>query len=140
MPAGAAALARLLEAEGCEVLASDRCARGMGASLSAAVEASASADGWVVALGDMPAVSPATVRAVAAALAEGAVVAAAFDAAGRRGHPVGFAASLRGELLRLEGDVGARALLERHEVRRVVVADPGIFIDIDTPGDLAGLG
>ena len=142
VPPAAPDLAALLEASGCEVLATDRTARGMGASLAAAIEASAAADAWIVALGDMPAIRPDTVARVAEALVEGATIAAPFDASGRRGHPVGFSARLRGELLALDGDVGARDLLARHapSVRRVVVDDPGIFIDIDTASDLENWG
>ena len=142
VPTGAASLVSLLEGAGCEVLQSDRCARGMGASLSAAIEASSGRDGWVVALGDMPAIAPATIAAVADALRRGASLAAPFDAAGRRGHPVGFAAPLRAELLALDGDTGARAILERHsaELLRVAVTDPGIFVDIDTAMDLERMG
>jgi molybdenum cofactor cytidylyltransferase len=53
---------------------------------------------------------------------------------------VGFSAALRAELLALDGDTGARAVVERHAARieRIVTVDPGIFIDIDTPRDLAG--
>lgn len=134
-------LAALLESSGCEVLATDRTARGMGASLAAAIAASASADGWIVALGDMPSIRPSTIARVAEALAEGAAIAAPFDASGRRGHPVGFSKSLRGELLALDGDVGARTVLESHAASlvHVTVDDPGIFVDIDTADDLRRL-
>lgn len=139
---GAAKLAGVLESSGCEVLATDRTSRGMGASLAAAVEASETADGWIVALGDMPAIRPETIARVVEALAEGATIAAAFDASGRRGHPVGFSKALRAELLALDGDVGARPLLERHAhaLTRVTVDDAGIFIDIDTAHDLETWG
>ena len=141
-PPGDAPLVELLERCGCEVLASDRTSRGMGASLAAAIEACASADGWIVALGDMPAIRPATLGRVAEALAEGATIAAPVDGSGRRGHPVGFSKALRSELLALDGDVGARPLLERHAnaLTRIVVDDPGIFIDIDSAEDLQKLG
>ena len=129
-----------LESAGCEVLETDRTTRGMGASLAAGVLATAASDGWVVALGDMPRIRPETIAAVRAALEEGAPLAAPF-LAGRRGHPVGFGAALRDELLALDGDVGARGLLERHAraLVRVETTDGGIFVDIDTPQDLAGL-
>jgi molybdenum cofactor cytidylyltransferase len=134
-------LRRALEGAGCEILETDRTARGMGASLAAGVEAAARADGWIVALGDMPAVDPATIAAVKRALIAGAPIAAPFDAGGRRGHPVGFSATLRAELLALDGDVGARAILEQHGdyIARIETDDAGIFVDIDTPQDLAGL-
>ena len=141
VPLGATALAAALEAEGCEVLATDRTDRGMGASLAAAVEATATADGWIVALGDMPAIAPATISWIAQALVDGATVAAPFDADGRRGHPVGFGAGLRAELQALDGDVGARHVIEAHAaaVTAIVVDDPGIFVDIDTAQDLGTL-
>jgi molybdenum cofactor cytidylyltransferase len=51
---------------------------------------------------------------------------------------VGFGPPLRGELLRLSGDIGARSLLTRyaHRLRLLDSDDPGILADIDTPGDL----
>jgi molybdenum cofactor cytidylyltransferase len=142
VPPAAAELEALLARAGCEILATDRTARGMGSSLAAGIEAAARADGWIVALGDMPAIDPATIGAVARALAAGAPIAAPFDATGRRGHPVAFGAALRAELLALEGDSGARAVIERHAaaLQRVPVDDPGIFIDIDTREDLRKTG
>jgi len=140
IPLGSAALRRALERAGCEILETDRTSRGLGASLAAGVESSASAAGWIVALGDMPRVTPATIRAVKEALEKGATIAAPFHDGGR-GHPVGFSAPLREELLVLDGDVGARGILERHakEITRVQVEDRGIFVDVDTPEDMRRL-
>src|SRR5262245_32045398 len=103
----------ILEQEGCQVTMFQDAARGMGASLAHGVAQARAADGWVVALADMPRVQPATVRAVAQALEQGAAIAAPARR-GERGHPVGFGASLRDELLALDGDQGARAVVERH--------------------------
>lgn len=141
IPLDRAELRRTLEAAGCEILETDRTARGMGASLAAGVEASARAAGWIVALGDMPVVRVETIAAVKRALEGGACIAAPFDASGRRGHPVGFSAALLGELLALDGDEGARAILARHAdgIARIETRDTGIFVDIDTPQDLAAL-
>ena len=141
MPLNRAPLREALETAGCEIIETDRTTRGMGSSLAAGVEAAAGAGGWIVALGDMPSIHPDTIVAVRHALEAGASIAAPFDASGRRGHPVGFSADLRTELLALEGDTGARSLLERHSerVERVVTDDAGIFVDIDTPQDLAAL-
>jgi molybdenum cofactor cytidylyltransferase len=52
-----------------------------------------------------------------------------------------FAARYLDELGALAGDVGARALLERHaaDVGRVPVADDGVLVDVDTPETLAAL-
>jgi len=41
----------------------------------------------------------------------------------------------------LRGDVGARALIDRHadHVRLVAIDDPAILVDVDTPAALAEL-
>lgn len=133
-----AELARLLSAEGLRVLPFPGAAEGMGASLAYGVAATPEADGWVVALADMPFLEPGTVVAVAASLRHGAWIAAP-SYRGRRGHPVGFAKGLFGELTALRGDRGARDILERHSGRTQLVAadDPGIILDLDTLDDLA---
>jgi molybdenum cofactor cytidylyltransferase len=135
---GDAALARALREAGCDVLETADSLRGLGASLAAGVKASGDADGWLVALADMPRILPATHRAVAAALARGAKLASAADSGGRRGHPVGFSSALFADLAALDGDEGARSVVENHRAWLEVVRldDPGIFFDVDTPGDL----
>jgi molybdenum cofactor cytidylyltransferase len=136
---GDEALARALTQAGCEVLHCADCVRGLGASLAAGVKASGDAGGWIVALADMPRILPATHRAVADALVRGARLAAAVDASGRRGHPVGFSRELFADLAALDGDEGARSVIERRRawLEVIRVDDPGIFFDVDTPGDLA---
>jgi len=134
----AADTARALAAEGCEVVPCERAAEGMGASLACAARAAGAADGYLVALADMPFVRPSTIAAVREALERGALLAAPYWRA-RRGHPVGFAGRLRGALEALEGDAGAKRLLEAHaaELVKVPVGDPGALRDIDQPSDLA---
>lgn len=128
----------LLEQEGCHCTMFQGAARGMGASLAHGVAQAREADGWVIALADMPNVRPETIRSIAAAVEGGALIAAP-SLGGRRGHPVGFAAALRHELLALDGDEGARTVVERHrnEVTLVECDDPGTLIDIDRRDDLA---
>lgn len=139
IPPGAEILRAILEPLGCEMLESDRTAQGIGASLAAAVEATPRADGWIVALGDMPFIRPDTIAAVRAKLAAGALIAAPVDETTReRGHPVAFAHALLAELVALRGDEGARSIVARHRqaLTEVAVDDRGIFLDIDTPRDL----
>jgi molybdenum cofactor cytidylyltransferase len=123
---------------GVQICPCPRSAAGMGHSIACGVAATPEADGWLIALGDMPFVRPATVQAVAAALAEGAPIAAPVHG-GRRGHPVGFDRRFRADLLALSGDQGARAVLEgsREGLVEVAVDDPGVLVDIDRPLDLA---
>ncbi len=135
--AGDLPLRDLLEQEGCQVVLFQNAARGMGASLAHGVGQVRGADGWVIALADMPRLSPDTIRKILAALEDGARIAAPVYK-GERGHPVGFGAPLRDELLALDGDQGARAVLERHrgEVKLIECDDPGALYDIDRKSDL----
>src|SRR5215470_1064786 len=87
--AGDDELKLLLERERVAVIECADADRGMGHSLAAGVGAESRADGWVIALGDMPYILPTTIGAVVHALERGAeLVVPAF--AGQRGHPVGF--------------------------------------------------
>src|SRR5688572_18629523 len=131
----------MLEQEGCQVTMFKGAAHGMGASLAHGIGEARGAEGWVVALGDMPRIAPATIRCIVTALEEGATIAAPVYE-GERGHPVGFGPALRGELLALDGDQGARAVLERHRgaLRLVECVDPNVLYDIDRKSDLAKPG
>ena len=122
---------------------------GLGASLRAGIEdlcaridtgERAEVDGTLVALGDMPWIRSTHVDALIAA----------FDPAGpqticvpvhdrKRGHPVLWSARHFAEMRMLGGDVGARALLEKHAraVQTVEVDDAAVHLDIDTPEMLA---
>lgn len=128
----------MLEQEGCQVTMFQGAARGMGASLAHGVAQARSADGWVVALADMPRVPADIIQKIVAALEGGALVAAPVHK-GERGHPVGFGAALREELLALDGDLGASVVVERHRdsVQRIECDDPGILFDVDRKSDIA---
>ncbi|CAB3648633.1 hypothetical protein R8871_00828 [Paraburkholderia graminis C4D1M] len=136
---GAEALARLLNEAGCDVVFAAAAERGMGASLAAGIDASDDAEGWIVALADMPRIQPSTIEAVARTLDGGASIVAPFYE-GQRGHPVGFGAEHREALMSLDGDSGARSLLMSGRVVRLDVDDAGVLRDVDTPGDLRGVG
>ena len=133
-------LAGWLAAEGLTVIRAVAAHGGMGHSLAAGVAASPDVDGWLVALADMPCIQADTLRAVADAIATGAVLAAPTYA-GRRGHPVGFAARWRDALMVLEGDEGARSIIRRNAglLLAIETDDPGVLQDVDTPADLAAL-
>ena len=97
-------------------------------------------EGVAVLLGDMPFVTRHLIDALIAAFdpARGqAICAPAYR--GQRGNPVLWARQFFPEMLALEGDVGARSLMARHEavLYELEVADDGALTDIDTPEDLA---
>jgi molybdenum cofactor cytidylyltransferase len=133
-------LAASLAALGMSIVHPPGTSCGLAHSLAAGVAATCEAEAWVIALADMPLIRPATIAAVAAALEQGAALAAPVYR-GRRGHPVGVARALREELLALTGDQGARAILQRHadRLRRLPCDDPGTLLDVDTPADLQAL-
>ncbi len=134
-------LRALLQAEGIRVEICPRALEGMGASLAHGVQAAYDADAWIIALGDMPRIQPATIRQIADALAAGAAIVAPVYR-GTRGHPVGFSGAQREALAALSGDAGARDILrtERSRITLLECDDPGVLADIDTPADLAQIG
>lgn len=133
-------LAALLVSAGLRVVINPKADDGMGTSLACGVAAVA-ADGWVVALADMPAIRPATIQVVVEALTDGAQLAAPVYR-GQRGHPIGFARSFQPALIALDGDSGGRHILERHaqELRLIQVDDPGVLFDIDRVADMPATG
>ncbi len=131
---------RLAEAlsEYCEIVVCDNAVDGMGASLACAARAAGQADGYLVALADMPFVRASSIAAVRDAIASGAPFAAPYFRA-RRGHPVGISGAFFQQLVAAQGDEGARQLLSANESRlvKIPVGDPGVIRDIDTPEDLS---
>lgn len=131
---GDTALTILLAAEGMETVVCNEAEKGMGHSLSRGIAASAEANGWLVALADMPYIEPASYHAVLAALQHGASLARSTYQ-GKIGHPVGFSANHLADLLALTGDQGGKAILDAHrnDLHLCPVEDPGILTDIDQP-------
>lgn len=133
-------LAALLTERGCRVVVNPRADEGMGTSIAAGVAAARDLDrgaGWLIALGDMPHVRGATVRAIAQGLCDtGRIVVPVQN--GMRGHPVAFPVELGAALVMLQGDRGARAVVEANTARLELlnVDDPGVLADVDVPADL----
>ena len=135
--AGDGRLRKLLEGEGIAVRLCGDAHLGMARSFVCGIDASRNADGWVIALGDMPYLLPQTIRTIAERSAEtGRIAIPAYH--GERGHPVGFGRRYLDDLLNLRGDEGARSVIQRHpgDVDIVDCDDRGILRDIDTPADL----
>jgi molybdenum cofactor cytidylyltransferase len=130
-------LADQLAGLGLKVIENIQAEQGMGHSLALGVTSSCDAAGWVVALADMPWITPQTTRSIVHALIRGAsLVAPVFQ--GRRGHPVGFGQKWRNPLQALGGDQGARHLLVTHmdELISLPTDDQGVLLDIDYQTDI----
>ena len=111
---------------------------GLSASLRAGIVAlPGDCDGVFVFLGDMPAIPPDISYALAAALAQGAQVAAPIFE-GRRGHPALFHRDQFTKLCNLSGDDGAKGVFETLDAGLVLVEtdDRGVLLDVDRPADL----
>lgn len=126
--------ARLLAKEGLYIVANPRATEGMGTSIACGVAKDAAAQGWIIALADMPYVPVEVIHALVERLKQGAdIVAPVYR--GRRGHPVGFAARHAEILMRLTGDEGARGILAANSatLELVDVREQGVILDIDEP-------
>jgi molybdenum cofactor cytidylyltransferase len=111
-------------------------AEGMGRSLAAGIAAvPADWDAALVCLGDMPAVEPSLIAALAAT--PGELVVPLWD--GRRGHPVRWPRAAFARLLALTGDTGGKAAMADFSVTEVAAPSPACLVDIDTPAALAEL-
>jgi molybdenum cofactor cytidylyltransferase len=100
------------------------------------------ADGAVVCLGDMPLIDAHLVdRLIEAFAPDRGMLIAVPVSDNRRGNPVLWSRRFFGELMSLDGDIGARHLIAKHgeAVAEVPVDGQGAFLDIDTPQALAAV-
>ncbi len=115
---------------------------GMSSSIRAGLSSlDAATDGAFIVLADMPRITTALIEELRAAFlsANGKSIVFPQTLAGRQGNPVLWPRTLFAELLKLEGDVGAKSLLSRHTDRHcpVFVHGDAALFDIDTAADLA---
>lgn len=120
------------------VVRARRWRRGIAHSLSAALaalEPDAEVDAVCIGLADQPLVGAGSYRRLAAAHADGALLAVATYR-GQRGNPVLLARSLWPAASALRGDSGARQLMDTQPVTEVDCTDTGAPTDVDTLDDL----
>jgi len=126
-----------------EIVRNPDYAEGMSTSLRAGIAAlDPDCDGVVVMLADMPHVTGADVRRLLDAFAEagGRAVVRAVSG-GRRGNPVVLPRATFAAVLRLEGDVGARHVIESAGLDVVdVEIGAAAHVDVDTPEAVAAAG
>jgi molybdenum cofactor cytidylyltransferase len=118
-------------------------ADGLGGSVRTGIAAvPAAADGAIVCLGDMPQVDAALIdRLIAAFAPEQGALAVVPTTEGKRGNPVLWSRRFFPDLMAIEGDVGARNLINRYgeAVVDVPVTGKGALVDVDTPEALRGV-
>ena len=128
---GKIGLSQVLASQGCIVIECE--SAGMGESLALAINQKPKAEGWLIALADMPFIQEASIRKLAAAMKPHLICAPSFR--GKRGHPVAFGKDFGDALSATTGDEGAKHLLQSNPPLLVQVDDPGVLTDIDSTED-----
>jgi CTP:molybdopterin cytidylyltransferase MocA len=126
-----------VDLHGAEVVVCDTWAEGQAASLRDGLAALDDVDGALILLGDQPGITPAAIEAVLAHFDGTRPLRAVYD--GAPGHPVVMPRALIPRAIELQGDEGARELLEEAGVRRIEVGHLCEPADVDTPADLDAL-
>jgi molybdenum cofactor cytidylyltransferase len=118
-------------------------AKGMATSLKVGIAAVPdTAAGALILLGDMPHVTPAIINRLIAAFADKPLAKAVVPmVGGQRGNPILIGRNLFDAVMKLEGDMGARKLLDGagDGVVEVAIDDAAVLTDVDTPEALAKL-
>ena len=110
--------------------------RGMGYSIACGVNASSGSGSWCLLPADMPFVKASMTQQLINAINAGASIAAPMYR-GQRGHPVAFSDRMLDALSALDGDTGARSIVEHNieKLKAIASDDEGVVADIDTVGE-----
>jgi molybdenum cofactor cytidylyltransferase len=133
----ASAVAAVLDGVDLVTIHNPAFASGMATSLKAGIAALPdTADGALILLGDMPHVTPALINILVKAFSDHPGAKAVVPmVANQRGNPILIGRKLFDAVLQLEGDTGARKLLDMAGtgVVEIRVEDAAVLIDVDTP-------
>tara|TARA_Y100000590_G_scaffold467330_1_gene645860 strand:+ start:899 stop:1480 length:582 start_codon:yes stop_codon:yes gene_type:complete len=96
-------------------------------------------EAFFISLGDMPSINYNTYNQLIKYSKDKKVIVPLFK--GQKGNPVLFPKSFEKKLLSIEGDSGAKKMLEinKKEVLNLEIDDPGIIKDLDVPSDFNSL-
>jgi molybdenum cofactor cytidylyltransferase len=138
----AAAVTRALDGIAARIVENGEWEQGLSTSIRCGVRAATSnTTALLIALGDEPRVSRDVSRSVISAWHESGRPIVVARYAGETGHPVLFDASVFAELTALDGDRGAKRVIDRLPERvtyvDIATAPP---LDVDEPADLRRLG
>tara|TARA_B100000029_G_scaffold252512_1_gene249423 strand:+ start:2326 stop:2907 length:582 start_codon:yes stop_codon:yes gene_type:complete len=113
---------------------------GMASSIKKGIKnLSKKTDSFFISLGDMPSIKHATYDHLIKSNKNKKIAVPVFK--GQAGHPVLFPKSFVNKLLSIEGDYGAKKIIEinKKEVFSLEVNDPGIIKDLDLLSDFENL-
>ena len=96
-------------------------------------------EAFFISLGDMPSINYNTYNQLIKYSKDKKVIVPLFK--GQKGNPVLFPKSFEKKLLSIEGDSGAKKMLEinKKKVLNLEIDDPGIIKDLDVPSDFNSL-
>ncbi len=127
-------LIALYQQHGFKIHISEHYELGLSASLVAGIQACNDASMYVLALGDMPFINAKTYQDIRLTIDKSdkdKIIQPRFN--NKPGHPMVFPKRLKNQLLALQGDVGARSIVNK-EAKKLVsinVNDAGIHWDVD---------
>ena len=126
-------LITLLAPYSVNIVESENSEQGMSQSVVAGVRAKPHSDAWLIVLADMPYVRAETIQSLVNQQTENNIVLPRYY--GRTGNPVGFGAFAKNGLLMLQGDRGAKSIIQQNQqcVDYVDTDDEGVVIDLDYP-------
>ena len=115
----------------------EKAKQGMSQSIRAGISSVDCDKGWLIALADMPFVQVATIESIVQKVENKEIVRPIYN--DKIGNPVYISIAYKNELQQIDGDRGARRLIERadqNDVLNLTVDDPGVLRDIDTIDDI----
>jgi molybdenum cofactor cytidylyltransferase len=122
------------------IVHNEESASGLASSIACGIKAVAPiADHALLLLADQPLITAGHLEDLISAAVSSANAIAATAFGKSVGPPVIFPQNCFAELLQLQGDQGARQLLEKYSDRLQILRFDDAAIDIDRPEDLAGL-
>jgi molybdenum cofactor cytidylyltransferase len=127
----------------CIIIRNPDFATGMASSLKAGLAAvRENADGLLVMLADMPGIESGDIdRLIAAFRAESGRAIVRAASAGRRGNPVILPRATFDAISRLDGDIGARPVIEQSGLPVIdIEIGEAAHLDTDTPEEIAAAG
>jgi molybdenum cofactor cytidylyltransferase len=139
----ASEIADALEATGIRTVENPDFATGIASSLKAGIHALPdNVDGALILLADMPEIAVADLKRLTGVFSDHAGMAIVrATASGQRGNPVILPRALFGDIEALQGDTGARHIVENSELEIVdVEIGEAARVDVDTPDALAAAG
>jgi molybdenum cofactor cytidylyltransferase len=118
-------------------------AQGLSSSLKTGIAAVPDTSaGALVLLGDMPRITPEIINRLVIALdTNGTASAVVPTVAGQRGNPILLGRALFPQVADLNGDIGARRLIDQSadKIVEIPIDDAAVLLDVDTPDALKAL-